>query len=100
MSVAPHTVVVALVSATNASSEIIGSCHGLYYHWRHLSETERLQSIRGAREAAEKLLVAILQAEQSIAPAPPASNVIAIGDHDPEFLRVVDITGREMGTQQ
>ncbi|MDB5620554.1 hypothetical protein [Tardiphaga sp.] len=100
MSNAPHSVVAALVTATSASSEIIGNCHALHYHWQQMSESDRRLAIQYARDAADKLLAAVVQAEEAMSTPAPVSNVISIGDHSPEYLRTVGVVAAEMAVQQ
>lgn len=84
-----HTIVNALVVARAASNDIIGSLHSLHHFGYVLNDTERSICLHKARENAEQLLIAILKAEQEVAPvvvsAAPERKVIQIGDHSPEL---------------
>jgi hypothetical protein len=80
----PTTVVKALVVTSSETAYAIGYLHSLHYNWRMLDDEAKRDAIHSARESVEKMLVAILTAEQSIAPAVTSAPVVAVGDHDAE----------------
>lgn len=88
----------ALVSAKTNTPEICCQLHSAY-HDRSLPEALIRQRLTEARARVEKILVAILAAEQSIAPATKSepSNVVQIADVDPEYQRKLDAVAFEIG---
>lgn len=88
----------ALVEAKTGTPEICCQLHSAY-HDRSLPEPLIRQRLTEARARVEKLLVAILAAEQSIAQAGKSepSNVIQIADVDPEYQRKLDAVAFEIG---
>lgn len=106
MNLTSHNIVNALIVARAANGDIIGNLHSLYYCGKSMNETERAHCLHKARESAEQLLVAILKAEQEVAPvasvSAPVADVIRIGDHDPELRRLehdLCLVAAEMGAR-
>jgi uncharacterized protein (UPF0210 family) len=62
----------ALAKAKHIGPEIIGLLHSAYHDGYRLADGVTAERITEARRYAEKLLVAVLAAEQAIAPAAPA----------------------------
>lgn len=63
----------ALAQAKIRGPEISALLHSAFHDGRYLPEGRMEDRIRDARESVEKLLVAVLAAEQAIASAAPAS---------------------------
>lgn len=92
-------VVKALSEATFAVPDIMGPLHALHYYGHQLDVSDRAIALMKAREATERLLASIVAAEQSIAPPAKSepSNVVQIGDHDPELNRQMTVVSTIMG---
>ena len=103
MTASTNSIVAALVVARAASNDIVGHFHMLHYCGKSLTDSDRAMYIHKARESAEELLVAILKAEQEIAPvavpALPNSNVVQIGDHDLEYRHDLCLVAKEMAVK-
>ena len=96
---APTSIVSALVAIKYAAVEAAGCHHALYHHWDKLNHDERLLALASAKHELERALVAVLAAEKEIAPTAKSepSNVVQIGDHDPELRRQIDAVSTIMG---
>lgn len=96
---APTSIVSALVALKYAAVEAAGCHHALYHHWDKLDHDERVKALASAKHELERALVAVLAAEKEIAPTAVSepSNVVQIGDHDPELNRQVNVVSTIMG---
>lgn len=56
----------ALVAASDAVAEIVGELHALHYYGRDMNQHRRERMIREAREMAEKVLAAVIVAENFV----------------------------------
>lgn len=63
----------ALAQAKIRGPEIAALLHSAFHDGRYLPEGRAEERIRNARESVEKLLVAVLAAEQAIAPTAPVA---------------------------
>lgn len=63
----------ALAKAKHMSPEIVALLHSAYYDGYHLPNGMVSDRIRDARQYAEKLLLAIGEAELAVSPAAPAA---------------------------
>ena len=92
----------ALVAASTTVTDIVGELHALFFYGEDMSEARRQRIITDARAKTEKLLAAIVAAEQFIAPAARSepSNVVQIGDHDKEYRNTLDTVASIVGAPQ
>lgn len=95
----PNSVVNALVATKYAAVEAAGCHHALYHHWDKLNHDERVLALACAKRELEQALVAVLAAEQEIAPTAKSepSNVVQIGS---DYQRTVDTVASIVGAPQ
>ena len=100
--ISPNSVVDALVITKSSAATAIGRLHALHHYWEKLNLHERALSLESAKHELERALVAVLAAEQEIAPTAKSepSNVVQIGDHDPEYKRNLDTVAEIVGAPQ
>jgi hypothetical protein len=89
----------ALVKAQCRVGDIIGPLHAIYYHAELLGVDLQRETLADVRSKVEELLVAIIAAEQSIAPTAKSepSNVVQIGS---EYQRNLDTVAEIVGAPQ
>jgi len=89
----------ALVAASTTITDVVGELHALFFYGEDMSEARRQRIITDARAKTEKLLAAIIAAEQFIAPAARSepSNVVQIGS---EYQRNLDTVAEIVGAPQ
>jgi len=89
----------ALVAASTTITDVVGELHALFFYGEDMSEARRRRIIADARAKTEKLLAAIIAAEQFIAPAARSepSNVVQIGS---EYQRNLDTVAEIVGAPQ